>query len=132
VLTSSAIVSSWLGASLESGDPSASPPIDAQAILDLAQSGDLRAKKIVQHRAAIVSDILVNLSLILNPGLILLGGEVGSHATLLNSVQKQLEHSEFAVTRIAAATLGDFAVLWGAIAAALEEIPFVLLPQPHN
>jgi glucokinase len=132
VLTSSAIIDSWLGASLDSDAANISSPIDAPAILDLAQSGDLRAKKIIQYRAAIVSDILVNLSLILNPGLILLGGEVGSHPTLLSSVQKQLEHSEFAVTRIAAATLGDFAVLWGAIAAALEEIPFVLLPQPRN
>jgi glucokinase len=130
VLTSSAIVDSWLGASLNS-DSTSAPQVDAPAILDLAQSGDLRAKKIIQYRAAIVSDILVNLSLILNPGLILLGGEVGSHPMLLSSVQKQLEQSEFAVTRIAAATLGDFAVLLGAIAAALEEIPFVLLPQPH-
>jgi hypothetical protein len=49
---------------------------------------------------------------------------------LIDLVHKHLERSEFAVTRIAAATLGDRAVLWGAIAAALEEIPFVLLPQP--
>ena len=132
VLTSSAIVKSWLQASHHSGVSKASTQVDAPAILDLAQSGDPHARKIIQSRAAIVSDILVNLSLILNPGLILLGGEVGCHPMLLSSVQKQLERSEFAVTRIAAATLGDFAVLWGAIAAALEEIPFVLLPQPRN
>jgi glucokinase len=132
VLTSSAIVNSWLESPLDSDPAQDSQPMEAKTILDLAQSGDPRAKKIIQYRAGIVSDILVNLSLILNPGLILLGGEVGSHPMLLSSVQKQLERSEFAVTRIAAATLGDFAVLWGAIAAALEEIPFVLLPQPRN
>ena len=132
VLTSSAILESWFDSSPDPKSRAAFQEIDARAILDLAQSGDPRAKKIIQYRAAIVSDILVNLSLILNPGLILLGGQVGSHPMLLSSVQKQLEHSEFAVTRIAAATLGDFAVLWGAIAAALEEIPFVLLPQPRN
>ena len=132
VLTSSAIVSSWQGASADSGADARVDYADVSTILDLAQSGDLRARKIVQYRAAIVSDIVVNLSLILNPGLILLGGEIGSHPVMLSSVQGQLERSEFAVTRIAAATLGEFAVLWGAIAVALEEIPFVLLPQPHN
>jgi glucokinase len=132
VLTSSAIVNSWLDSPLDSEPRNASQQVEAKTILDLAQLGDPRARKIIQYRAGIVSDILVNLSLILNPGLILLGGEVGSHPMLLSSVQKQLERSEFAVTRIAAATLGDFAVLWGAIAAALEEIPFVLLPQPRN
>jgi glucokinase len=132
VLTSSAIVNSWLESPLDSKPAQDSQPMEAKTILDLAQLGDSHARKIIQYRAGIVSDILVNLSLILNPGLILLGGEVGSHPVLLSSVQKQLERSEFAVTRIAAATLGDFAVLWGAIAAALEEIPFVLLPQPRN
>jgi glucokinase len=72
----------------------------------------------------------VNLLLILNPSLILLGGEVGSHPVLLSSVQKQLERCEVAVTRIAAATLGDTSVLWGAIAVGLEMIPGILLPQP--
>jgi glucokinase len=132
VLTSSAIVNSWLDSPLDSEPRNASQQVEAKTVLDLARSGDPHARKIIQYRAGIVSDILVNLSLILNPGLILLGGEVGSHPMLLSSVQKQLERSEFAVTRIAAATLGDFAVLWGAIAAALEEIPFVLLPQPRN
>jgi glucokinase len=126
VLTSSGILKSWQ----ESRATSASRQVDAQAVLNLAQAGDPRAKKIIQHRAEIVSDIIVNLSLILNPGLILLGGEVGSHPVLLSSVQKQLERCEFAVTRIAVATLGDTAVLWGAIAVGLEMIPDILLPQP--
>ena len=46
--------------------------------------------------------------------------------------QSQLEKSEFGVTKIAAARLGDVAALWGAIAVALDEIPFVLLPQPPS
>jgi glucokinase len=66
----------------------------------------------------------------LNPGLILLGGDVGSHPVLLSSVQKKLERCEFAVTKIAAASLGDSAVLWGAITVGLEMIPGILLPQP--
>jgi glucokinase len=132
VLTSSGILKSWHEAIAKPRGhaTSTSRQMDARGILNLAQAGDPQAKKIIQHRAAIVSDIIVNLSLILNPGLILLGGEVGSHPVLLSFVQKQLERCEFAVTRIAVATLGDSAVLWGAIAVGLEMIPGILLPRP--
>lgn len=134
VLTSSAIAKSWLSAS----DPSSSHAgsdarnLDGRAVLDLAQSGDSSARKIVQLRAAIASDIIVNLSLILNPNLILLGGEIGSHPVMLSSVHKELQRSEFAIPKIAAAALGDSAILWGAIALALEMIPSLLLPEPGS
>ena len=104
--------------------------MDALGVLNLAQAGNARAEKIVQNRAGMVADIIVNLSLILNPGLILLEGEVGSHPVLISAVQKQLQESEFAVTRIAAGKLGNTSVLWGGVALALERIPSVLLPSP--
>lgn len=131
VLTSSGILKSWNEAIVKSRQASAPAPkqTDAQGILNLAQTGDPIARKIILHRAGIVADVIVNLALVLNPGLILLGGKVGSHPTLLSLVSKELEHSEFAVPKIAAASLGEFAVLWGAIALALEAIPSLLLPQ---
>jgi predicted NBD/HSP70 family sugar kinase len=134
VLTSSSIAGAWLDVSSRSRADviPLSKPIDAQMVLNLAQAGDLLARKIVQYRAEIVSDILVNLSLILNPGLILLGGEVGSHPVMLGELRKRLENSEFAVPKTAAAILGDLAVLWGAIASAIDEIPSVILPRPRN
>jgi glucokinase len=125
VLTSAGILESWNEAKKNTAEK-----MDALGVLDLAQAGDARAEKIVQHRAGIVADIIVNLSLILNPGLILLEGEVGSHPTLINAVQKQLQESEFAVTKIGAGQLGTTSVLWGGIAIALEMIPSVLLPSP--
>jgi len=131
VLTSTGIFKSWSEAFAKSR-PASMPvptPTDAQSVLNLAQIGDPLAKKIILHRAGIVADVIVNLSLVLNPGLILLGGKVGSHPTLLRFVTKELDHSEFAVPKIAAASLGEFAVLWGAIAVALDAIPSVLLPQ---
>ena len=131
VLTSSAIVKSWQASTKSAGEMgTAGGPMDATAVLDLARSGDSNARKVVQHRAAIVSDIILNLSLILNPGLILLGGEVGSHPAMLSFVEKQLQRSEFAVPEMIAASLGETAVLWGAISVALEAIPAILLPQP--
>ena len=125
LLTSAGILESWHESKKNEPDK-----MDAMAVLDLAQAGDARAEKIVQHRAAIVADIIINLSLILNPGLLLLEGEIGSHPALINAVQKQLQESEFAVTKIGVGMLGDNSVLWGGIAIALEKIPAVLLPQP--
>ena len=130
VLTSSGILTSWNQAILSPGRGSipAQEQTDVQGVLNLAQAGDPLARKIILHRAGIVADVIVNLSLVLNPGLILLGGKVGSHPTLLSFVGKELAQSEFAIPKIAAASLGESAVLWGAIALALEAIPALLLP----
>jgi glucokinase len=132
VLTSSGILKSWHGDDRKSGRSTAShkKEINAVGVLDLAQAGDAYAQKIVRLRADIVSDIIVNLSLILNPGLVLLGGEIGSHPILIGSVLKQLEGSEFAVTKIGTGALGPRAALWGAVSLALDAISSVLLPQP--
>ncbi|WP_446745029.1 ROK family protein [Silvibacterium acidisoli] len=126
VLTSSGILGSW-NEGKKSEDAKVTSGLD---VLNLASSGDARAEKIVQQRAEIVADIVVNLSLILNPGLILLNGEVGGHPALIAAVQKQLEGSEFAVTKVLAGALGDRATLWGGVSLALESIGSVLLPQP--
>lgn len=132
VLTGAGILESWREANGK-GSSAAKKPAEVNAlnVLDLAQAGDGTAEKIVQQRAGMVSDIIINLSLILNPGLILLGGEVGAHPALVSSVQRQLQESEFAVTQIDSAKLGATSVLWGAIAVALEVIPSVLLPAPR-
>jgi glucokinase len=132
LLTSSGILESWQEAKKKPGHDvtEEDEKTDALRVLDLAQGGDARAEKIVQHRAGIVADIIVNLSLILNPGLILLEGEIGSHPALLSAVEKQLQESEFAVTKIGTGKLGNSSVLWGGIAIALEMIPSVLLPSP--
>jgi glucokinase len=132
VLTSAGILESWHDANKKAShdEQDSAEKMDALGVLNLAQAGDARAEKIIHQRAGMVSDIIINLSLILNPGLILLAGEVGSHAILISSVQKQLQESEFGITKIGAAQLGSAAVLWGAISIALEVIPSVLLPAP--
>jgi glucokinase len=132
VLTSSGILESWRESSEKraKGEAHADVEVNAIAVLDMAHAGDARAKKIVRKRAEIVADIIVDLSLILNPNLILLGGEVGGHPALIEFVRQQLQGSEFAVPRIGSGTPGNRAVLWGGIALALDSIPSVLLPEP--
>jgi glucokinase len=130
VLTSRGILKSWSETRGRSSGRSRKAEFDALDILNLAQEGDACAVKIVRQHSQIVADIIVNLSLILNPGLIVLGGEIGSHPVLIDFVQKRLEGGEFAVTRIASSPPSERAVLWGCISLALEALPSVLLPQP--
>lgn len=129
VLSSSGIRQSWRETTAQLGiSMRGARRVDVTAILDMAQRGEAAAKQVVKQRAAMVADVIVNLSLILNPGLVVLGGEVGRHPALIGFVRKELERSEFAVPRIAAASLGEAAVLRGGIAMALEAIPSILLP----
>jgi glucokinase len=131
VLSSAGIQQSWRETTAQlQTTVRAARRVDVTAILDMAQRGEAAARKVVKRRAAIVADVIVNLLLILNPGLVVLGGEVGRHPALIGFLRKELERSEFAVPRIAAATLGEAAVLRGAIAMALEAIPSILLPLP--
>jgi glucokinase len=83
-----------------------------------------------ESKGGSVGYMIVNISLILNPSLILLTGKVGGHAVLIRMVQKRLEESGFGVTKIVAAALGEAATLWGAISVALDVISSVLLPPP--
>jgi len=132
VLTSSGILKSWYG--LNGKVPQGTKPndrkMDAVGVLNLAKAGDIRAEKIVRQRAEIIADIVINLALILNPGLILLSGEIGEHPVMIDFVRHQLDGSEFAVTKVGSGTPGNCAVLWGAISLALETLPSILLPQP--
>jgi glucokinase len=131
VLTGPGILKSWRQEVRGKARPGAEKrDLDAVGVLNLAQRGDPRAVRIVRQRSEIVADIIVNLSLILNPGLIVLGGEIGSHPVLIEFVRKQLEGGEFAVTKIASSAPNHRAVLWGGISLVLEAIPSVLLPQP--
>jgi glucokinase len=133
VLTSSGILRSWNEdkGRHAPGERRTLRELDAGGVMNLAQAGDSRAMDIVLRRAEVVADIVTNLSLILNPGLILMGGEVGSHPVLIDFVRKQLQGSEFAVTRVMPSAPGNRAVLWGGIALAVGEVPALLLPQPN-
>jgi glucokinase len=92
----------------------------AADVFDLAAAGNARAKRILQQRATILADIVLDLSLILNPSLILLGGDVGNHPRLASEVNALLEGSEFAVVPVKPSALGSSAVLWGGASMALK------------
>jgi len=117
-LSTSGILKSWhSGRSVSKIRHSVNRAAD---VWDLADTGNVKAKRILRQRAMILTDVILDLALILNPNLILLGGEVGNHPVLLKEVTQLLEGSEFAVARVALGGLGNSAVLRGAVSLAIE------------
>lgn len=104
----------------------------AHEVFDLAVAGNAQAKRILLQRATILSDVILDLALILNPSAVLLGGEVGAHPRLLQEVRRLLKGSEFAVVRVAVGSLGASAVLWGAVYMALGPAFLTLLQPPRR
>jgi len=116
-LSASGILKSW---SSSGPTMSGSKVTRVGDVWDLAASGNAKAKRLLRQRATILADAILDLALILNPSLILLGGEVGNHPTLLGEVNALLKGSEFAVLRVALGAMGISAVLLGAVSIALE------------
>jgi predicted NBD/HSP70 family sugar kinase len=114
----SGILKSWRTASKSA--PARLKVKQATDVFDLAGAGNAEAKRILRQKARILADVVLDLALILNPGLILLGGEVGNHPGLLGEVKAMLEGSEFGVASVKLGSLGSSAVLWGAVASALH------------
>jgi glucokinase len=104
----------------------------AAHVFDLAAAGNAGAKRILRQRATILADIVVDLSLILNPSLILFGGEVGNHPHLASEVNALLEGSEFAIVPVKPGALGSSAVLWGGVSMALKAAITNVLHAPKK
>lgn len=128
-LSASGILKSWRASGHAT---SRSRVIGVADVWDLAASGNAEAKRLLRQRATILADVILDLALILNPNLILLGGEVGSHPALLRELNALLEGSEFAVLRVTLGALGIPAVLLGAVSIALEPTILRLLQAPRQ
>jgi glucokinase len=128
-LSASGILKSWRASGHAT---SRSRVIGVADVWDLAASGNAEAKRLLRQRATILADVILDLALILNPNLILLGGEVGNHPALLRELNALLQGSEFAVLRVALGALGIPAVLLGAVSIALEPTVLRLLQAPRQ
>ncbi|WP_213804183.1 ROK family protein [Granulicella sp. dw_53] len=119
VLGGPGILRSWNAVSNKSG--AAVKARKASNVLDLALEGNAAAQKLVLQRARLLKDVVLNLSLTLNPGLFVFGGDLGAHAALLEPTVEMLHKSEVAVARVLPSSLGSSAVVWGAVAVAMQD-----------
>jgi glucokinase len=118
VLGGPGILRSWNAVSNKSGQTIKLRK--ATKVLDLALEGNAVAQKIVLQRARLLKDVVLNLSLILNPNLFVVGGDLGAHPALLQPTVEMLQESEVAVVSVLPSSLGNSAVVWGGIAVSMQ------------
>jgi len=94
----------------------------ATEIFDLAADGHALATELVVYTAKILADCLSDLSVALDPELIVLGGGIGCHSALRAATEKMLSQNEFGRPRILSSSLGTQAQLYGAISVSLAAI----------
>jgi glucokinase len=94
--------------------------VTAQEILSLASAGHPEAVQIRDTIAAILSDVIINISVLLDPSMIVLGGEIGRSPALFGTVLKRVQQNDIARFMLVASHLGKDAALTGAVKLALE------------
>jgi predicted NBD/HSP70 family sugar kinase len=97
------------------------PGRDVAALFEAARSGNAEAQSAVRDVATLISIATANLSLALDPSLIVLGGALVSHEPLVAEVRRVVGQILPTPTEIAVSTLGADAPLWGALLLATNE-----------
>ena len=100
----------------------------ADQIFDLAQDGDPLARNTLDFAAGLLADAVADISLLLNPELVVLGGGVGAHPALCRATAALVERHEFAKPQIRSSALGTRAQLFGAISVSIAAATASLLP----
>ena len=89
-------------------------------IFDLAASGDVCAQRILHSTAEHLAAAIVNMSLVLDTPLVVLGGGIGSHPVLVEATRIAIARNEFARPEVVASSLGQDAQLHGAVWLAIQ------------
>ncbi|KJK36646.1 ROK family transcriptional regulator [Lentzea aerocolonigenes] len=93
----------------------------ALEVFSLARSGDVQALEVVRVEAERLAFLVAAVAAVIDPSLVVLGGGVGSNVDLLlPPMEASLRTMTPLAPRVVAGSLGDGAVLSGAIAMGLE------------
>jgi len=92
----------------------------ASQIFDMASDGDPLATEVLVYTAGLLADAVADISLLLNPELVVLGGGVGSHPELCRRTQMLVQRHEFAQPQLRSSALGTRAQLFGAISLSIS------------
>ena len=90
-------------------------PLKATEILDRAETDDALARSILDRTAQVLAEGVLSLSVVLNPGLVVFGGRIGTHHALFEKTQRIVQRSQVATPRLAISALGQEAQLLGAV-----------------
>ena len=100
----------------------------ANEVLDLARDGEPVAIEVVRQTAGLLADAIADLSLVLNPQMIVLGGGVGSHPELCRVTHAMLERHDLPPPELRSSALGTQAQLHGGISVSLLAAGLQLVP----
>ncbi|OBF36830.1 sugar kinase [Mycobacterium sp. ACS1612] len=93
----------------------------AKAVFDLARQGDELALQVVSDEASKLAQVVSIVTVVLDPGVIVLAGGIGRNADLLaEPMRRELAETIPVVPDIVGGQLGEDAVLVGAIASAKD------------
>lgn len=105
--------------------------LTAEAVFSSARRGNAAAKAALELEASRVALAIAAIAPVVDPELVILGGGVGRHAEqLLDPIERELRRLLPFRPRVAISTLGDDAVLLGAITVALEAARERLFARP--
>jgi predicted NBD/HSP70 family sugar kinase len=99
------------------------PVTDAKGVFEAAQGGDQTASCHVEHEAALVALGIIAVGAVLDPGLVVLGGGVGSNSMLLGLVRDRVSVLTPRPPQIETSSLADAGPLFGAVAVGLATAP---------
>lgn len=99
------------------------------SILDLAENGHRVAERILKQTARILADAVTNISVVLNPSLVVLGGRVGSRPALFKATRQIIECNEVCRPRLAVSTLATEATVLGAVQLGLNSAERKIFPD---
>jgi glucokinase len=112
------IKNAWLATA--NGRSNGAQSLRPTEVFDLAAAGNVHAQRILNSTAGHLALAIVNMSLILDTSLVVLGGGIGSHPALVEVTRKALARNEFANPEVVASNLGHDAQLHGAIWLAIQ------------
>ncbi|MES1246302.1 MAG: ROK family transcriptional regulator [Actinomycetota bacterium] len=96
------------------------PPYDARSVFAAARAGDARAREVVREEARRIALHIAPLAAVADVELVVLGGGIGTNSELLHDVRPLLERWLPYPPRVEISSLGENAVLMGAVAIGLH------------
>jgi glucokinase len=105
----------------------------ARALVEAAQAGDRRARAILDEAVTLIGIAAANLSLALDPSLIVLGGALIAQAPhTIDEIRRIVARVVLTPSGIMQSTLGEAATLWGSVLLAMTEARERLRSQLRN
>jgi predicted NBD/HSP70 family sugar kinase len=104
----------------EGARTSLAPPYDARSVFEAARAGDAVARDVVREEARRIALHIAPIAAVADVELVVLGGGIGTNAELLAEIRPLLARWLPYPPRLEISSLGDAAVLMGAVSVGLD------------